>query len=246
MTQPAIYPAIYANLRAFDRNEVCDFAHSPLSRFASLWVIGGHGESSPPEQPAQPAPTTTCCKGRWRCRHTRQRETSIFVSNAVRHCALKHAAHAPDRPARGSFARNAAARANYSCALTGLPTPCRAPTKGRPSGTTGMARRRGNPAIRFSARREGHAFRQRLRPCTGSVACLEHFQGKWRPVFRPKMRQTQEAGAHSVSIETESALGSVLNKDSSAVGVVIQGFRIGGGLDEEATLLAERCRVEAD
>jgi hypothetical protein len=41
-------------------------------------------------------------------------------------------------------------------------------------------------------------------------------------------------------------LGSVLNKDSSAVGVVIQGFRIEGGLDEEATLLAERCRVEAD
>ena len=43
-----------------------------------------------------------------------------------------------------------------------------------------------------------------------------------------------------------SDLGSVLNKDSSAVGVVIQGFRIEGGLDEEATLLAERCRVEAD
>ena len=44
----------------------------------------------------------------------------------------------------------------------------------------------------------------------------------------------------------KSDLGSVLNKDSSAVGVVIQGFRIEGGLDEEATLLAERCRVEAD
>jgi hypothetical protein len=44
----------------------------------------------------------------------------------------------------------------------------------------------------------------------------------------------------------KAALGSVLNKDSSAVGVVIQGFRIEGGLDEEATLLAERCRVEAD
>ncbi|HEU0062580.1 MAG TPA: hypothetical protein VFR19_22045 [Hyphomicrobiaceae bacterium] len=35
-------------------------------------------------------------------------------------------------------------------------------------------------------------------------------------------------------------LGSVLNKDSSANRVVIQGFRIGGGLDEEATVLAEQ------
>ena len=37
-----------------------------------------------------------------------------------------------------------------------------------------------------------------------------------------------------------ASLGSVLNKDSSANGVVIQGFRIGGGLDEEATVLAEQ------
>jgi hypothetical protein len=49
-----------------------------------------------------------------------------------------------------------------------------------------------------------------------------------------------------VSKSAKVVLGSVLNKDSSAVGVVIQGFRIEGGLDEEATLLAERCRVEAD
>jgi hypothetical protein len=35
-------------------------------------------------------------------------------------------------------------------------------------------------------------------------------------------------------------LGSVLNKDSSAHRIVIQGFRIGGGLDEEATVLAEQ------
>jgi len=41
-------------------------------------------------------------------------------------------------------------------------------------------------------------------------------------------------------------LGSVLNKDSSAVEVAIQGFRIEGSLDAEAALLAERCRVEAD
>lgn len=34
--------------------------------------------------------------------------------------------------------------------------------------------------------------------------------------------------------------GSVLNKDSNAKRVVIQGFQIGGGLDEEAALLAER------
>jgi hypothetical protein len=43
----------------------------------------------------------------------------------------------------------------------------------------------------------------------------------------------------------EGALGSVLNKDSIASGVVIQGFRIEGGFDEEATLLAERRGVEA-
>jgi len=40
-------------------------------------------------------------------------------------------------------------------------------------------------------------------------------------------------------------LGSVLNKDSSAGRVVIQGFRIEGGLDEKAALLALRCGVEA-
>jgi hypothetical protein len=43
----------------------------------------------------------------------------------------------------------------------------------------------------------------------------------------------------------EPELGSVLNKDSIASGVVIQGFRIEGGFDEEATLLAERRGVEA-
>jgi hypothetical protein len=48
-------------------------------------------------------------------------------------------------------------------------------------------------------------------------------------------------------LQTElTDLGSVLNKDSNAGGVVIQGFRIGGGLDEEAALLAERCGVETD
>jgi hypothetical protein len=35
-------------------------------------------------------------------------------------------------------------------------------------------------------------------------------------------------------------LGSVLNKDSSATGIVIQGFRFEGGLDAQAALLAER------
>ena len=38
----------------------------------------------------------------------------------------------------------------------------------------------------------------------------------------------------------QSGLGSVLYKDSSAGRVVIQGFRIEGGLDEEASVLAER------
>jgi hypothetical protein len=40
-------------------------------------------------------------------------------------------------------------------------------------------------------------------------------------------------------------LGSVLNKGTVAGWVVIQGFRIGGGLDEEAALLVERCGMEA-
>jgi hypothetical protein len=41
-------------------------------------------------------------------------------------------------------------------------------------------------------------------------------------------------------------LGSVLNKDSSAAWVVIQGLRIEGGFDEEAAVLAERCGLAAD
>ena len=50
-----------------------------------------------------------------------------------------------------------------------------------------------------------------------------------------------ETALHVVTpIPWPSELGSVLNKDSGAKRVVIQGFRIGGGLDEEAALLAER------
>ncbi len=37
---------------------------------------------------------------------------------------------------------------------------------------------------------------------------LEHFQEKWEPVFRPKMRSTQEARAPSDSNKTEGALAS--------------------------------------
>ena len=61
-------------------------------------------------------------------------------------------------------------------------------------------------------------------------------------------------GAHTTLLEDDQfelealfvGLGSVLNKDSRAGRVVIQGFRIEGGLDEEAALLAEGCGVEAD
>jgi hypothetical protein len=45
---------------------------------------------------------------------------------------------------------------------------------------------------------------------------------------------------HLLALPMGPGLGSVLNKDSSANRVVIQGFRIGGGLDEEATVLAEQ------
>jgi len=41
-------------------------------------------------------------------------------------------------------------------------------------------------------------------------------------------------------LRAHRALGSVPNKDSNATRVVIQGFRIGGGLDAKAALLAER------
>jgi hypothetical protein len=34
---------------------------------------------------------------------------------------------------------------------------------------------------------------------------LEHFQEKWNPVFRPKMRQRKDAGAVSVSSLRETA-----------------------------------------
>jgi hypothetical protein len=36
---------------------------------------------------------------------------------------------------------------------------------------------------------------------------LEHFQEKWNPVFRPKMRQCKIAAAVSVSSLRETALG---------------------------------------
>jgi hypothetical protein len=37
-------------------------------------------------------------------------------------------------------------------------------------------------------------------------ARIEHFQEKWNPVFRPKMRQRKNAGAASVSSKCETAL----------------------------------------
>src|SRR5579862_8277986 len=38
---------------------------------------------------------------------------------------------------------------------------------------------------------------------------LEHFQEKWRPVFRPKIRQCKNAGAFSAALETEKEGGSL-------------------------------------
>jgi hypothetical protein len=40
----------------------------------------------------------------------------------------------------------------------------------------------------------------------GFIKWLEHFQEKWNPVFRPKMRQCKNAGAVSVSSLCETAL----------------------------------------
>jgi hypothetical protein len=58
----------------------------------------------------------------------------------------------------------------------------------------------------------------------------------WRQTgVKLEFKETENA-----EFSTLSNLGSVLNKDSSAHRVVIQGFRIGGGLDEEATVLAEQ------
>src|ERR1700676_3527059 len=42
-------------------------------------------------------------------------------------------------------------------------------------------------------------------PCE---TALEHFQEKWNPVFRPKMRQCKNAGAVSVSSLCETALAA--------------------------------------
>jgi hypothetical protein len=57
--------------------------------------------------------------------------------------------------------------------------------------------------------------------------------------------RTDEAVAVAMysAVESRTAqirLGSVLNKDSRVARVVIQGLRMGGGLDSEATFLAER------
>jgi hypothetical protein len=40
------------------------------------------------------------------------------------------------------------------------------------------------------------------------VRVLEHFQEKWNPVFRPKMRQFKNARAVSISIKCETALAA--------------------------------------
>ena len=40
-------------------------------------------------------------------------------------------------------------------------------------------------------------------------APLEHFQEKWNPVFRPKMRQCKNARAVSISSQCETALASL-------------------------------------
>ena len=63
---------------------------------------------------------------------------------------------------------------------------------------------------------------------------LEHFQEKWKPVFRPKMRQTQDAGAHSVSVETECAPGAPASGGNSPLVCVTS---TGGG----GSLLADHA-----
>jgi hypothetical protein len=59
----------------------------------------------------------------------------------------------------------------------------------------------------------------------------EPFQEKWNPVFRPKMRQTQNAGAVSVSGQRETALTTFRRKISGV------GFR--GGIPR----LARKCNA---
>jgi hypothetical protein len=58
-------------------------------------------------------------------------------------------------------------------------------------------------------------------------------------------RELNNHGKHSVWSVPEPGLGSVLNRDSRLARVVIQGLRLGGDLDSEATFLVERRGVEA-
>jgi hypothetical protein len=50
----------------------------------------------------------------------------------------------------------------------------------------------------------GGSGRVRRRKCA-KIKKLEHFQEKWNPVFRPKMRQRKNASAVSVSDQYEIA-----------------------------------------
>ena len=45
----------------------------------------------------------------------------------------------------------------------------------------------------------------------------EHFQDKWKPVFRPKMRQTEEVRAYAASLETEYAEAVYAKSDALLV-----------------------------
>jgi hypothetical protein len=56
------------------------------------------------------------------------------------------------------------------------------------------------------------------------TAMLEHFQEKWTPVFRPKMRQCKNARAVSVSGLYETALGSARQRLAR---LAVQGWLVG-------------------
>lgn len=84
-------------------------------------------------------PIPSLLRPRRQCQQTTQPETATPVPSAARRWVARHAGHAAERPGLGiSFARNAAAVANYSCVRIGLPTPRRPLTKECPDGITGM------------------------------------------------------------------------------------------------------------
>jgi len=93
----------------------------------------------------------------------------------------------------------------------------------------------------FAVADPNHPRTARSRRAKSDVADARHSIGRVNFDWRlPNHKGLSISARRPSNRVNRIELGSVLNKDFSAAAVVIQGFRIGGGLDEEATVLAER------